>query len=180
MIIDSSYFVGENNIPNTGHADVVGTVNNLIETYEKEYLQNILGYELFKLYTAAIAEPMPAPKWIAIRDGKEYTALDGRLYQWKGLKNATFESPVADYVFYKWLKKTHSQVTGNGVVKTDNENSSAYSPARKMSDVWNAMVEKNWKIYNLLVADPINYPQFIQYGACRHQRYLLTRINPWF
>lgn len=181
MFINKSYFIGEVDIPNTDYEDVIGLIDKLIKEHEPKFLQDILGYDLYKQFITGLAATTPEQKWIDLRDGKEFQALDGRLYKWEGFKNdTTLQSPIAEYVFFKWVKLTHSQSTNNGQVKTENENSSAFSPRYKMVSVWNSMVEKNWILYQFLQANQLVYTPFTSYGFCKKLRNLLTKINPYF
>ena len=180
MIITSSYFIGERNIPNTLHDDVASILNNLISVHEVEYLNALLGYELNKLFTAGIGEVIPEAKWTDLLNGVEFTARNGQLMKWTGFKNTTtYNSPVADYVFYKWLKNNATQLASMGEVQTENENSTPVSSAHRMAKAWNNMVELNKTLYEFILTKPDEYPSFLTNTGTRDCRNLFTKINAY-
>lgn len=180
-LINSSYFIGERNIPNVDYPDVGSAVGNLLNKYEPEYLKALLGYELFLLFEAGLAEATPAAKWTEIRNGIQFTMLDGRLTKWKGLVDTeTFQSPIADYVYYWWLRNNVSQTAEMGEVRGKAENAVNVSPKFKMCKAWNDMVDKSLVLYEFLLVNNTVYPELQKHSGSRELRLLLTRINPYF
>lgn len=51
------------------------------------------------------------------------------------------QSPIANYVYYWYIRNNHSQTAAMGEVKSKNENAAAHSPALKMTRAWNEMSE---------------------------------------
>lgn len=289
-LINSSYFIGERNVPNSTYPDVLSTLNNLIDVHEKKYLQRALGYELFKNFMAGLLEVTIEPRFLDILFGKEFTGVDGRLKKWMGLISVTEEtpsieistssvgidlfftvgigsapadgddtyvnsslankqykviqrvygplealkddnsnvvtadiqinssggftwlngikfsdadkylielqtatldvtdveivpepdSPIADYVYYYWLKNMHTQTAGIGQVKTDAQNAHVVSPKYKACDTWNNMAEKTSFLYELLRVNIADYPEYELYLNDSDLISLLTKIHPFF
>lgn len=159
-LIDKTYFVGERNIPNTDQTAVEQRLNHFIAKYEAELLRLLLGYELYKDFTAGLLADPILGKWISLRDGDEYT-VDGILYKWDGLRNAaTKQSMIADYVYYWWMRDKASITTGVGETAPQAENSTMVSPADKMCYAWNEMVAGAGALYHFLENHPVDYPSW--------------------
>lgn len=92
MYINSSYFIGDLNIPHTSSPEVAATLNTLISQREKEYLTRLLGYELYKAFTTGMAQATPAQRYLDILLGQEYTGFDGKLRKWCGLVASTIDN----------------------------------------------------------------------------------------
>lgn len=179
-LIDISYFIGERNIPNTSYPDVSSLIDNLVVVHEREYLISLLGYELFKLFEAGLLDNPVAQKWLDIRDGVVYTGMDGRVKQWRGFVNAsTFESPVADYVYYWYVRNNQSQTAAMGEVKSGSENAFPVSSAYKQSKAWNDMAEKSYSLYEFLQLNYATYPEFQLQSGRSELRNILTKINAY-
>lgn len=88
MIIDETYFVRKNNLPQTGNTDGLSEVQGFIDQYEPEYLKKALGYDLWKAFTDGIMSVSPAQKWLDLLEGKEYT-YNGYNDRWQGFAPIT-------------------------------------------------------------------------------------------
>ncbi|MBA3971804.1 MAG: hypothetical protein H0X46_06600 [Bacteroidetes bacterium] len=176
-IIDTSYFQNELSIGQITSPSVIAAVALYIEKYEEEYLSNMLGYELYKEYKAGIAVlPTPLVIWTNLRDGVEYTYYDS-LTKWKGLKFTTGtlkRSPIANYVYYNYLKDTVSFTMGSGEVKPQSTAVVNVSPMSKMVRAWNEMVDWNRELIEYLDANETLYTGY-EYSYARD--YLLRPIN---
>lgn len=93
MLIDSSYFIGERNIPSTGTAEGDAALAPFIQQYEKRFLEEFMGYELSKLFRLGLMQPVPDSRYTDILFGREFTGLDNRLKKWDGLVSVTSETP---------------------------------------------------------------------------------------
>lgn len=89
MLIDSSYFIGDLNVPNTIADDVSSSLTNLIRLREKEYLIKLMGYELYKAFSTGIAAATPAQRYLDILLGADFTDYAGKLRHWDGLISIT-------------------------------------------------------------------------------------------
>jgi hypothetical protein len=74
-LIDVSYFVGELNIPNTGTLPIQERLNWHIQKYETEFLQKLMGYPLWKAFTAV--NPPTDARLLNLLNGAEFTDWDG-------------------------------------------------------------------------------------------------------
>lgn len=184
MLISKAYFIGENDIPNTDYEEVDSSVNRLISTYEKKYLELVLGLTLANQFKAGLLESTVNPKWIDLRDGApEYTSLvDDRTRIWNGFVNATtLESPIADYCYYWYLRSNVSNTAGVGEVETAVMNADRVSSKRKQSEAWNRMVRQNLFLFDYLRSNQDLYPDFDYFnlGLTSWSCSLYKRINPY-
>lgn len=180
MIINADYFIGDNNVPNTDYDDVSSSLEYLINVHEKYYLNAVLGEPLARLLIAAMeAEPVAAP-YEKILNGTLYTSINGQEYQWEGLRNtSTFLSPIADYVYYWWLRNGVTQSSGIGEVVNGSMMASPASSKGKQAEAWNRMVDKSLYLFDYLRANRALFPTFsyFTYGYKQHQKQMLTRTN---
>lgn len=143
-LIDISYFNGDIIIPNLNKDDGDSFETDYIAKYQKEYLQKCLGYAMYNEFETALDETTPAAKWTNLKDGEDYTVeIDGETIttRWNGLVNEELVSPIAYYVYFKWLKENYVQLTGVGVGVSDKENATNYSPNFKAVHAWNKYIE---------------------------------------
>lgn len=84
-LIDRTYFVGEINIPNTNQAAIGSAVDLFIEQYEDQFLNDVLGYTLYKALKAGLQVVPVAQKWTDLIEGVEYTDLADKTRKWQGL-----------------------------------------------------------------------------------------------
>lgn len=89
-------------------------------------------------------------------------------------------SPIADYVYYYWLKHTHTQVTNTSTVKTDNANSTPISPKYKATEAWNSMVRRTSLLVEFLMVNSSTYPEYQYHLSSRELKNLITKINLFF
>lgn len=171
-LIDESYFVGELQIVNTDKTHILERLENFINKYELEFLRDIMGYDLYKAYTAGIAVNPPDVKWTNIKAGVEYTGSDDRLHKWEGLAK-----PLANYVYYWWQKDQDTQTVGLGEVKTKGENSVNVSPIRKMVRAWNEMSDQVSSLYYYLNSNPDTYTEWRDYPYRYRTRISYRRVN---
>lgn len=67
------------------------------------------------------------------------------------------QSPIANYVYYWYMRNNHSQTAAMGEVKSKNENADKHSPANKMSRAWNEMAESVHELVHYLDAKKTDY-----------------------
>ena len=84
-LIDRTYFVGELNIPNTNQTVIGSAIDLFIEKYEDQFLNDVLGYTLYKAFKAGLQVVPVAQKWTDLIEGVEYTDLANKTRKWKGL-----------------------------------------------------------------------------------------------
>ena len=188
--IDSTYFVGEINIPN---AATETPLTQAITHYEKEILISLLGYKLYSLLIADLVNGVPVTqKYLDLVNGKEFThTYCGEDYtiKWEGLKNTALQSLIAYYVFYKYVERDVTRLYPMGVGMTPEGNGfSRTSAVNKLCAAWERMRELYGKIppaykpvypkpilgsslpctfnidasaYNFLFANKTDYPDWI-------------------
>lgn len=135
-----------------------------IDEHEERLLTDLLGYSLYKDYKAGIAAGSPDPKWLAIRDGLEYTNRAGILSKWRGLKftdGTAKKSLIANYIYWHWMDNEQTITTGTGEKKAKNQNADHATPAYKMVSAWNQMVFWNWELIEFLLSKQSDYPSFV-------------------
>ena len=130
-LIDSTYFVGEINLPVGKYSDL----DLFIARLEKQFLNKALGYRLTKL---VIDNDVSIADLIA---GTEFTSEDYELMEWEGFTNTGKESVIAYYVYYYYLRSKVTFTTSTGEKKPDNENSTDATPAFKVMRAWDLMLK---------------------------------------
>ena len=114
--IDSTYFVGEINIPNVAANTIA--ISQAIAQYEKEILISLLGYKLYSLLMTACPGGTPSGVYVDLVNGAEFThSFNGEdiTLKWEGLKNTALQSLIAYYVFYKYVERDVTRLYGTGV-----------------------------------------------------------------
>lgn len=252
MLIDRTYFIGELNIPNTSNQAVAAALDHFIEKYEVDFLQKVLGYELYTSFMSGIAHSPPIQdKWRILLEGGQYTTLNQEIFFWKGLvsqppatinaidvansiivivgrgqlydpvdgsatatipatlvgkdfilvqrvigqlrpdeytilgnqltlKDAVFntgdtfffkaaslalsqstgiykKSPIANYVYYWFMRNNATQTTAMGEVAANNENAVNVSGEKKMVRAWNDMIHVIRELQEYLYSNRVLY-----------------------
>lgn len=146
-VIDSSYFVGEREVPNISGTHPAATINlevlnRVITVYERDYLVKLLGETL---YDEFITDLGTSEAWATgLRDE---------------LRDSTLKtSPVADYCYYYWLRKTLSNTTSGGQTEQTSENSTAVSPMQKMAEAWNSCIRLTVEVIQYLNENRSSFP----------------------
>lgn len=149
MIVDSSFFIGERNIPNTSYPDVQSLLYEIAKVRERELLVSVLGYELFSLIDSDNTDV----RIETLRNG-----MNTGQHTFAGLTGEN--SPLVDYVYYHFLKATNTTTTGIGETKSAGENTTVASPARKMVSAWNDMVCKLRHLIWYINNNRTEYPEY--------------------
>lgn len=173
MLIDKSYFIGDINVPNTSAVSVGERLDWFINKFEPQFLLQVLGYELDKAFAAGLAEDPVPQKWADLKDGVEYTGLDGRLRKWRGFIETVVEgedgqkqSMIANYVYYFFMRGVVTQTTGIGETVTKAENADIVSPADKMCYAWNEMIRWVRELVYFLDSKVADYPEWEKQDRC--------------
>ena len=171
MIINSTYFINEIFI--AGQANSVdidssrSKLSGFINKYEPKFLTDLLGDVLYSEFKSGLLE-VPIPQ------------------KWTDLKNVlandiTKESPIANYVYYWFLRNASTTTVEVGESKQLTENAERVSSIDKQVRAWNEMVDWNRKVIIFLNANISDYPNwgasegfylgsmFGNYGRCRTQ-----------
>lgn len=152
--IDSTYFVGEINIPN---ASTEAGLTQAMAQYEKEILVQLLGYKLYSLLMADCTGLGGIPvtqKYIDLVNGKEFSHEYGGetiTLKWEGFKNSAKISLIAYYIFYRYLERDVTRLYGTGVsISPDGNGWQRVSPMNKLIWSW----ERMRSLYGII---PIDY-----------------------
>lgn len=141
-LIDSSYFVGELDIPNIDQRP--NSIQDSIDKYEKEVLIILLGQKLYTAFIDGLGASTVDQKWTNLRDGVDfilpYSGHDVEL-KWNGLVNADKISFIAYYVYYKIRYEELSTTTSVGEVRGKVENSELVNESRKMLNAWGKFID---------------------------------------
>lgn len=70
------------------------------------------------------------------------------------------KSPIANYIYYQWMKDQVTQTVGLGEAKTKAENAEVVSPAMKMIRAWNEMSERIYEMLYYLQVRQKDYPDW--------------------
>lgn len=156
--IKPEYFIREINIPNTNQAAVLNRLSGLINKYEPEFLEKVLGYPLDEQFTTGYSAPSPEQKWKDLAEGKAYTKTDGKPARWAGLINeANLLSPIANYIYYWERRDAFTKTTTAGEQKNKVENSDSGDAAGKMARAWLEMRKWVCDLYDFLEANADTY-----------------------
>jgi hypothetical protein len=147
--IDSTYFVGEINIPTLPTSDT--SLTDAITQYEKEILISLLGYKLYSLLIADLSNGIPqTQKYLDLVNGKEFTHTYGGVdytIKWEGLKNTALQSLIAYYVFFKYVERDVTRLYGSGVSMASEGQGWVRADSRfKLIAAWERMRELYGKI----------------------------------
>lgn len=161
--IDSTYFVGEINIPTlTGANSNATTLNQAITQYEKEILIELLGYKLYSLLIADCTDGVPNTQiYKDLVNGVEFD-LNYRgeviTLKWEGLVNDAKQSLLAYYTYYKYIEREVTHLSGVGVALTQTIKGTRASSVNKMCTAW----ERMRSLYGMI---PPTYKKYFNYPA---------------
>lgn len=175
-LIDTTYFVGELHIAGIRDIpEVKARVEACIDKYESDFLQQALGYALYKAFLA----DTNAQRFQDLLKGKEYTAQDGRLRKWAGLvpeagDSPVSRSPIAGYVYFHYMRSAATSTTQVGEVVPNADNATRVSPARKLCAAWNEMSGAVLDLLDFLHCNASLYPEWQHvdghWAACGFKR----------
>lgn len=172
-IIDYTYFVGGfTAIAQVGQPAVLEKVNAYIANYEPYLLRILLGPALYTETLTNAQLPAPAQKWVDLLDGVDYTAADGTIRHWDGLRHKP-KNLISHYVYYQWLGNSAVFLTGTGTVMPKNENATRESPIGMQVPIWNEMTEFNYQLFSFLQARAADFPTWPYIG-------MLTNCTWWW
>lgn len=123
MVIDLTFFKEQINIGQLDTPPVREVVENYIKKFSKEFLYMWLGKDLSDDYLE---------NW----EENDYTDLDAILVD-RDFK----ESPIANFIWFKYAKYTFNLHQGIGMVNPNAENATKVDPEERMVWVWNEMVD---------------------------------------
>lgn len=160
-IITYSFFSGQpyllpNNVPADNNPDAT-ILQSIIDKYEVEYLKTILGYSAYVSFINGLEDGDIND---ALNDGATYVDSDGITQKWEGF-SVIGKSPIAAYIFFKYLELNSQTTTGVGQVQSVTENASRFTPIYRMVDAWNDMVAMNKHLHAYLYANRADFPDYV-------------------
>ena len=142
LLINRTYFVGELLVPNgqlTGSA-VANALEEYINIYEQVFLEEILGFNLYNALKTAVESDAHEDRFADLINGVAYTNTAGKPARWQGLVDKRIDylpqSPIANFVYYHFTRKQHTQSAAMGEVKSSNQNSVSANPYLKLTRAW--------------------------------------------
>jgi hypothetical protein len=73
---------------------------------------------------------------------------------------AAKQSPIANYVYYWYIRNNYSQTSAMGEVKSKTENADRHTPGLKMTKAWNEMSDWVWELRDYLDSKKTDYPEW--------------------
>lgn len=173
-LVDPTYFILNINLPQATTSEGETLIQKFIDKYEDVFLDKALGYSLAKAYRTGIAAGTPEQKWKDIRDGAEYSY--GELTdRWMGLRDSTKKiSPIANYVYFMFMKDKATDNTLVGVSKPKQSNATREDGETKMKDAWNEMVKWMRGLREFLYVNQSVYTEW-----SNHRSEIYHTINVW-
>ena len=160
MIIDETYFVRRLNLPQKGNPEGLAEILSFIEQYEAEYLQCVLGRELWQAFTDGTdGSGIPAQRWADLLDGKDFT-YKKCMHNWTGFKPDDKLSPIANYVYYQYVDNKIAEFVLTGVVVSSTDKNRTVAATYRLVDAWNRMVDMNKDLYRFLKQNQVIYPEW--------------------
>lgn len=176
-LIDYTYLDGKLTLGLTMDAASQQLITKYIDEYEPEFLLSLMGFSLNKLFAANPNEQI----YKDIKEGKEFINMRGLPDKWPGLvytKGTVKKSPIANYVYYWYMRKQATSTTPSGEKKTKTQNAEDTSPAVKMSSAWYEMKETCKKFIDFMYANTDTYPAFDDHHDPSLLINLTTPVNP--
>ena len=128
-------------------------LNSFIDTYEKEYLKLVLGRDMCRQFINYLKENGDKiDKWERL---KEFLVKDAK-------------SPIANYVFFYFVRRNNVHVSGVGTTGSADEEQA--DPNVVLIPAWNEMVEMNYDLLDFLCKDD-------SYDGFSFDRSMLEEIN---
>jgi hypothetical protein len=166
MIIDTTYFVGKLNLPQTGNTEGTAIVDGFIQQYEPELLLKALGPGLFQAFTDEVYGSGSGDieqRFLDLLDGVSFS-YNNTPFRWVGFRNTAKRSPIANYVYYKFLEDLVNSVALTGVVESMTDNNRNVSHNYKMVEAWNDQVYLLNHLWAFLYTNKAVYPEWTEYN----------------
>lgn len=151
MLVTTDYFVGELLIPNlSGNGAVIearkAEVTRFISIHEPKYLEKLLGTAIYALFKTGIASTNPEERWTDLKN--------------KLINEELKTSPIAEYVYYHYMRHKMTLTAGNGEVNMLSENSENVLNTDKLISAWSNMVDTSRQIWEWMYSSTTLFPDF--------------------
>ena len=184
MLINSSYFTGDLNIPNAMSPDVASSLNALISKREKEYLTRLLGYELYTALMVGIVQPTISQRFKDILIGQEYTGYNGQTHRWEGLiassvDNTQTSLSVVKEIFFT-VGTTGAPLDGSNTYVNTALANRIYTVSQRGLGMFECLLPDNSNLATAeIVCNPTGGFTFLKgYTFSGSDKYLITLANP--
>lgn len=107
-------FVGKFSLTTNGYETT--DLNIYIERYEKKYLVELFGLELYELWFASVELPLPEPIYTKLKDAFFDQLECGEILESKGIQDM-----LLGFIYFHWLRDSKVTQTINGGVKVQSE-----------------------------------------------------------
>lgn len=142
---------------------VEGDIERYIREYETEYLIKALGYEIYREFSGYLSSGEDGEaRWEELKGRLVFSPVPG--------EESFMVSPIANYVYYHYLRNHQSDATVSGV-KKDSDEGDLVSAERKMCDAWNRMADMNTRLFAWIGSHREDYPGW------RYDPSLVRKIN---
>jgi hypothetical protein len=165
-IINISFFYGQLEIAQITELSVQATLNRYIDTLEQDFLKDLFGYGLSKLFLAGYSTP---GIYKDLLDGVEYVNRFGQQDKFKGLvfKDGEGEkkrSMIANFIYYHYLRQETTFTSGSGEKEIATQNAVNASNRMKQTRAWNEMVKWVKELWEFLYVKQQDYPEYFNNG----------------
>lgn len=163
--INLNYFTRSLFLPNSDSNKPEGQqLLAFIAQYEPEFLDKFFGVDLAGYVqmeiniSGSVAGPVQD-----IVDGRDFVNLAGVKKRWVGLKNATYISPIANYIYYLVQQVRDTSSTGIGEMMQQTQNATRTNAGAKNTFAWNQMVDYLLILDEFIEVSKPNVPIFATY-----------------
>jgi len=142
-LIDSTYFVGEINLPGSALTGDYANISQFIAKYEPIALRDLLGPTLAADLQSEIGAEEYSTKWDRLVNGHTYTVDfmgDSHTVEWNGLINTDKISMLAYFIYFKYVGFHVTHTSRVGEVLLQSENANRHSVNMKLVNAWNEYI----------------------------------------
>jgi hypothetical protein len=156
--INLNYFTRSLFLPNSDANKPEGQqLLAFIAQYEPEFLVQFFGVTLANLVQTEINTSGSIGGAVQkIVEGSDFVNQAGVTKRWVGLKNATYISPIANYIYYLVQQVRDTSSTGIGEMMQQTQNATRTSAGAKTTFAWNQMVDYLLILDELIVLETPN------------------------
>ncbi len=154
-IVQASDFAGKYNISQNVHT--VKDLDLYIERYEKVYLIDLLGCELYELFIADLTATTPQTS-----QNSPYTEIFNEFCiddECKIIKSEGIKQMLIDFIYFEYVRDQNYKNTISGTVKSNTEVSELVSPTF-LDTIFNEAIETYWAIQFFICENSIDYPTY--------------------
>jgi|SRR5678815_4098121 hypothetical protein len=158
LLIDTSFFVGEINIPNAQKPEVKESLELFIAKGEQQLLRQLFGHELYVSYAA----DSTTQRFQDLIYGEDFDYWRGLIYDITPSSgtNIVRGSLIADYIYTWWIKDKQLWNSGVGIVRPKGDNSEVMPISLKIMNAWNQFSHQVYEFVFFMNANIDVYPEW--------------------